>query len=106
MKAIDKLIELRKEDTSIVAIAMDESQIIYGYREEIPIKKESIWSNNFPYFQIKDLLEFDSKNWQKCIATLNDIESYEVKMISISVQQYERLLESEKKLKEIQKFFV
>lgn len=110
MKAIEKLIQLRKEDPSIVAIAKDRDGRVY-YFNDFPDECNSFWSNygeqGTDFNEITDdILEFDSNDWTECIVTVNDLENYEVKMMSISVQEYERLLEAEKKLKEIQKFFV
>lgn len=107
MKAIEKLIQLRKEDPSIVAIAKDKNGEVFFYKTYIPKFYHEYWQNAIGCDdnELFDV-EFDSENWQECIVTVNDLENYEVKMMSISVQEYERLLDAEKKLKEIQKFFV
>ena len=104
MKAIDKLIELRKIDSSIVAIAKDDGGSVFFYLNEIPFRKSSIWdtSSAFSEIIIEEDIEFDSNNWKECIVTINDLENYEVKMMSISVQEYERLLQAEKTLQNIQ----
>ena len=109
MKAIEKLIQLRKEDPSIVAIAKDENGKIHFFREELPYIHFGFrewWTDKLNCTQIFDKIEFDSDNWKECIVKYKNLENYEVKMMSISVQEYERLIEAEKKLKEIQKFFV
>lgn len=106
MKAIDKLIQLRKEDPSIVAISKDSNGEVFFYKTDIPKVYPDYWQNAIGSDDELFDVEFDSENWQECIVTYKDLENYEVKMMSISVQEYERLLEAEKKLKEIQKFFV
>ena len=107
MKAIDKLIQLRKEDPFIVAIAKDRDGLICIFKNKIPVIYNISWANGGMWnIERDDNLEFDSDNWMNCIVTYKDLENYEVKMMSISVQEYERLLDAEKKLKEIQKFFV
>lgn len=102
MKAINKLIELRKTDSSIVAIAMDFNGCIFYYVGVIPELHKYSFSNKTNSFLIEEPIEFDSINWEECIVTINDIKNYEVKMMSISVQEYERLLQAEKTLQNIQ----
>ena len=55
--------------------------------------------------EIYDEVNFDSSNWKECVLTVNDLPNFVVKTITISESEYEKLLEAEKKLKEIQKFF-
>lgn len=104
MKAIDKLIKLRKTDSSIVAICMDSDKEVFLFRNEIPEPLFTCWHSNIEIFPQRCLenIEFDSDNWKECIVTVDDIENYEVKMISISVQEYERLIQAEKTLQNIQ----
>lgn len=109
MKAIDKLIELRKTDSSIVAIARDKTGRDYWYSsvpEKCFIGNE--WENSDPNstngFIGNNILDFGSLNWKECIVTINDLSNYEVKMMSISVQDYERLVQAEKTLENIKKF--
>ena len=107
MKAIDKLIELRKTDSSIIAIAKDKSGRDFWY-SSMPEKDFVIfeWVDDDPNssngFIGNNILDFGSTNWKECIVTINDLENYEIKMMSISVQEYERLLQAEKTLQNIQ----
>lgn len=104
MKAIDKLIELRKTDSSIVAIAKDAGGDVFYYTHKIPKPQNLSFSNNINCFFLPESITFDSDNWKECIVTINDLPKYEVKMMSISVQDYERLVQAEKTLENIKKF--
>ena len=107
MKAIDKLIELRKTDSSIVAIVKGENGIVEFIKNKIPWVDYvyNQWINLYlpleSNYIFDEEITFDSENWQECIVTINDLENYEVKMMSISVQEYERLLQAEKTLQNI-----
>ena len=107
MKAIDKLIELRNTDSSIVAIAMDKNTMIRYFVKQLPINinDDSYWSNGQDTGIVHDYIYnpiiFDSNDWKECIVTINDTTNYEVRTITISVQEYERLLQSEKTLQNI-----
>ena len=102
MKAIDKLIELRKTYSNIVAIAMDFNGCIFYYAGVIPELHKYSFSNKTNSFLIEEPIEFDSNNWEECIVTINDLQNYEVKTITISESEYKRLLQAEKTLQNIQ----
>ena len=103
MKAIDKLIELRKTDSSIVAIAQDEDGELFYYKGYIPVIQRYHWTNfRIDYENLSENVEFNSNNWKECIVTVNDLESYEVKTITISESEYLRLWQAEKTLQNIQ----
>jgi len=108
MRAIDELKKLHEISCDIVAIARDKNGLVFFYYNSIPDKclTNGTWNNaDSEYVEEFEKIEFDSDNWEECIITIHDFEDYEIKMMSISISEYNRLLECEKKLKQIESFF-
>jgi len=80
MKAKDILKEIVKAYPDVVAIARDESNIVYGYFNFMPHQQDCDWHNFDKSLQInfEDFIEWDSEDWTKCIVTINDLQDEEL----------------------------